>query len=143
VKPGLVSFGGPDRWASGTAMAALVEGLAGVTDGDVAFRRAEVAPRWAAAGADSVDVTVRYGASDGYVAYRYRHDRSARVVTLVVAGSGERARAHLLLPDGVRAVRRVEADGRPLAHVVTQVEQSRYLDAELPLGGARTLRIHY
>jgi hypothetical protein len=143
VPPSLVSFGGPDRWASGTAMAGLIEGLAGVTDAGAAFGRPEVAPRWAAAGADSVAVTVRYGASQGYVAYRYRHDRAARTVTLDVAGSGDRARVHALLPDGVRAVRRAEADGRPVAFTLADVERSRYLDAELPLGAARTLRIFY
>jgi hypothetical protein len=143
VPPNPVSYGGPDRWASGTAMAALLEGLAGVGDGDAVFRRAEVAPRWTAAGTDSAEVTVRYGASSGYVAYRYRHDPAARVVALALTGSGERARVRVLLPEGVPGVRRVEVDGRPAPHAVAAVEQSRYVEAELPLGGVRLVRVHY
>ena len=72
IKPTPESYGGPDNWAAAIGMAALVEGLAGVQDEATAFRQPKLSPRWIAASTDSVDVCIKYAASDGYTAYRYR-----------------------------------------------------------------------
>ena len=65
------SFGGPDNWAAANAMAALVEGLAGVKNEGLAYEKVTLSPRWVSAGVDTVDVTVKYAASEGYIAYKY------------------------------------------------------------------------
>ena len=100
----------------GAVVYGLVEGLAGVEDRDVAYRVAGVSPRWPAAGTDEARVVVHYPASDGYVAYDYRHDPPAREIALTVTGSGQRAECHVLLPAGVvsaTAVRRGLDAGLP------------------------------
>ena len=71
VRPKGESFGGPDNWAAATAMAALIQGLAGITDSGAAptAARSVIAPRWVAAGVDSIGVTSRYPVSGGYVSF--------------------------------------------------------------------------
>jgi hypothetical protein len=138
-----VSFGGPDNWAAAAMVYGLVEGLAGVVDRDVAYRVAGVAPRWLAAGTNAAKVTVHYPASDGYVAYDYRHDAARREIALVLTGGGDRAECHVLLPPGVTAARAVTEGGSTLAFSNSRVESSTYADFPAPLLGARHLRILY
>jgi hypothetical protein len=144
LKPPRVSFGGPDNWAAGAIVYALVEGLAGVVDGDVAYQRATLAPRWPAAGTDEAKVVVHYPASDGYVAYAYRNDAPRREIALTVTGSGERADCHVLLPAGVTAAKAVvDAEGAPIAFVTARVESSAYADFTLAPARPRTVAVRY
>jgi hypothetical protein len=138
-----VSFGGPDNWAAGAVVYGLVEGLAGVVDRDVAYRTAGVAPRWPAADTNEAKVVVHYPASDGYVAYDYRHDPSAREIALTLTGSGESAECHVLLPAGVTAARAVTDAGQPVAFTASRMESSAYADFVVALPGPRTVRIRY
>ena len=148
-EPPRVSFGGPDNWAAGAIVYALVEGLAGVVDRDVAYRTASVAPRWPAAGTNEARVVVHYPASDGYVAYDYRHDPAKREIVLRVTGSGDTALCHVLLPAGGVAAGVVwgdagpEAPGAPVAFTTSRVEQSEYADFTLPLAPPRSVRVRY
>src|SRR3989304_2415584 len=72
--PDPISFGIPDQWGAAACVYALVEGLAGVVDGDTAYRKVNFSPRWLAAGVDKAEAIIHYPASDGYVAYRYSLD---------------------------------------------------------------------
>ncbi|HEY1847653.1 MAG TPA: hypothetical protein VGG37_00545, partial [Opitutaceae bacterium] len=105
IPPDPVSYGGPDDWAGATAMAALVEGLAGVRDGpgSGAFDHPVVAPRWDLAKARGIDVSVRYPASEGYVAYHFASDPEKKSIEMTLAGNGPTSSAHILLPTGARA----------------------------------------
>jgi hypothetical protein len=138
-----VSYGGPDNWAAAAVVYALVEGLAGIVDRDVTYRVAEVAPRWPAAATDEAKVTIHYPASDGYVAYDYRHDATAREIVLTLTGSGERTDCHVLLPDGVDAATAVTEDGAPVAFTTSRLESSAYADFAVALPGPRELRVRY
>jgi len=120
-----------------------VEGLAGVVDRDVAYRVAGVSPRWPAAGTNEAKVVVHYPASDGYVAYDYRHDPSAREIALTVTGSGERAECHVLLPAGVAAATAVTDGTTTVAFTTSRIESSAYADFTLVLPGPRAVRIRY
>ena len=142
-EPPAVSFGGPDNWAAGAVVYGLVEGLAGVVDRDVAYRVAGVSPRWPAAGTNEAKVVVHYPASDGYVAYDYRHDPAKRDIALTVTGSGERAECHVLLPAGVAAAAAVTDGSTAVAFTTSRVESSAYADFTLALPGPRTARIRY
>jgi hypothetical protein len=142
-KPPAVSFGGPDNWAAGAVVYGLVEGLAGIVDRDVAYRVAGVAPRWPAAGTNEAKVVVHYPASDGYVAYDYRHDPSAREIALTLTGSGERAECHVLLPAGVAAAAAVTDGSTAVAFTTSRIESSAYADFTLALPGPRVVRIRY
>ena len=99
-----VSFGGPDNWAAATAMAAMVEGLAGVKNGPQteAFGNPVIAPRWVTTTANMVDVTIRYAASQGYVAYHFVHDKNKKQIQITATGSGEILHYHILLPEKIK-----------------------------------------
>lgn len=138
-----VSYGGPDNWAAAAVVYGLVEGLAGVTDEDVTYRVAGLAPRWPAAGTRGAKVAIHYPASDGYVAYDYRHDPEGREIVLTLTGSGERAECHVLLPAGVEAATTVFDDGAPVTFTTSRVEASVYADFTVALPGPREVRIRY
>lgn len=113
VKP--TSFGGPDNWAAATAMAGLIEGLAGVTNSSDAraYTWVDLSPRWITTGRDTVSVCIRYAASNAYAAYKYFHDKERKKIELDVTGSGRKASIHLLLPEGSASA--VTRDGKGLA----------------------------
>jgi hypothetical protein len=137
-----VSFGGPDNWAAATAMAALVEGLAGVKDapGAQAFSEVSVSPRWSTSKADSVSVTIRYPASDGYVAYIYTHRSEAKQIAVTITGSGEKANCHVLLPKKPLSI---SIDGRPAEFKISEIESSFYADFVVDLHATKTIIIRY
>jgi hypothetical protein len=142
-RPPEVSFGGPDNWAAAAVVYGLVEGLAGVVDEDVAYRVASVSPRWPAAGTNQAQVTIHYPASDGYVAYDYRHDPAKREIALTVTGSGEKAECHVLLPAGVAAATAVSDGATPVAFTTSRVESSAYADFAVALPGPKVVRVRY
>jgi hypothetical protein len=113
-EPSPVSHGGPDNWAGGTCMYALIAGLAGVQDDASAYRAVTLSPRWTAAQTEEVSVAARYGASRGYVAYRFRHHAAKGTIEMLVTGNADRCRLRVLLPSGTTVV-----NGRIDGHVVT------------------------
>ncbi|MDQ3847102.1 MAG: hypothetical protein M3342_24265 [Bacteroidota bacterium] len=137
-----VSFGGPDNWAAATVMAALIEGQCGVRDKGVAFRQPIVSPRWVAAGVDSINVTVRYPASDGYVAYRFRHDEKKKQIKLTATGNAEQIDFHVLLPDKV-SVQRIAIGDKTLPFKQAKVDASDYADFSLPARSVHDVVIYY
>jgi len=143
VKPRMESFGGPDNWAAANAMAALVEGMAGVKNVGIAFDQVTLAPRWSSAGVDSVHVTVRFAASEGYVAYQYKHNVNNQSIELIMTGSGNRVHNHVLLPDNFRSVKSVEDNGHPVEFKITAIENSSYADFDVELPKIHHIRICY
>jgi hypothetical protein len=125
---GEISFGIPDNWGAAAVVYAIVEGLAGVVDRGVAYDRAEVAPRWAAAGIDEAAATVTYPASDGYVAYKYRHDPAHKHITLELTGSGVSCACHVLLPAAAVRATAVSCDGTAWEFANSEIEGSHYVD---------------
>ena len=141
VKP--TSFGGPDNWAAATAMAGLVEGLAGVknADGSQAYTTAHVAPRWITTASDSVKVCIRYAASKAYVAYQYYHDKNKKQIKLLLTGNGKKMEAHILLPDAAISVFK---NGKPVAFKNTvSPENTKYADINIDNNAPAQLVIHY
>ncbi|NLF39715.1 hypothetical protein GX586_09735 [bacterium] len=130
---GNVSYGIPDNWGSAAVMAALVEGLAGVTDNVRTFDDVTIAPRWCAAGEREARAVVRYGASNGYVAYTYKLARTSIVVSFT--GSGGVFRFHVMLPPG-KCAKAVTAGGSPVPFEHTVVERTPYADFRIE-GAAR------
>jgi hypothetical protein len=145
IAPKMPSFGGPDNWAAATAMAALVEGLAGVRDAPqtVAYQAPRLAPRWAGTGAAVVRATVHYPASGGYVSYAYRHLPAQKRLELTVAASGPQAQCHLLLPSAAQAPTAVLVNGQPQAFTVAQVGGSTYADFALAGLAAKEVVVEY
>jgi hypothetical protein len=138
------SFGGPDNWAAATAMAALVEGLAGVKDspGTQAYDAPTLSPRWNETKADTVDVVIRYAASDAYVAYRYFHEERSKKIRLVATGNGQSMNCHILLPSGSKGGS-VTVDNQSVTFKSTVIEGSTYLDFSIDPRQARHIIVQY
>ncbi len=141
LPPNPLSYGIPRGWGAAALTYALIEGLAGVVDEATAFERVLIAPRWPAAGVNDAEVTIHYPASDGYAAYRYTLDETQKRLALTITGSGKHARLRILLPESASSVSSVTHDGAPAAYHISQVEESRYLELDLPLTGVHTLDI--
>ena len=122
-----VSFGGPDDWAAATAMAGLLEGLAGVRDRKTTYQHALVSPRWVTTTSAHADVSVRYAASDGYVSYQYSHDKMKKQIRINTTSGGEIITCHILLPEGAVPLR-VTKDARPIPFRLNRMGQSTYAD---------------
>ncbi len=136
------SYGLPDNWSQAAVYYAIAEGLCGVEDRGRAFDRVALAPRWAATDSDRNDVCLHYPASDGYCAYRYRHDPKRNRITLDVTGSFREAELHVLMP-GRRTAKRVEVDGRDHPFEKGEIEGSRYADFQLNALPTRPIVIEY
>jgi hypothetical protein len=120
----LITFVVP-RWGYLASVALLLVLAASV----VAAQRPRLGVRpvpWPAAGVPQAAVTARYGASQGYVAYWYRHDAKARVVELEVTGSGDGCELRVLLPAGARRVAEATVDGRAVRVRLEKIEKSVY-----------------
>lgn len=119
------SFGIPDNWGAAAVVYALVEGLAGVKDTGVSFRRATLSPRWEAAGVREVSATVKYEASGGYLAYRYIYDQDKAQIRLSFTGTSKDTLVEILLPQGKSALT-TELNGQKVKAEKKRVEQSVY-----------------
>lgn len=120
-----VSYGIPDNWGAAAVVYALLEGLAGVVDTGVAFDAARLSPRWSAAGVDEASATVKYEASDGYLAYTYRHDAAARKLRVTFTGTAKAVDVELLLPE-CAAPKALRTDATAATFTTRRVEDSQY-----------------
>jgi hypothetical protein len=143
IRPTVESFGGPDNWAASNAMAALIEGLAGVKNGGLAYDRVNLSPRWMAAGVDSVDVTVQLAASGGYVAYRYVHHKDRKEIEMHLTGSGNSVHSHVLLPPDCQGVVSFTVNRKPEVFALSRIENSVYADFDLTLPVVQTIHLVY
>ncbi len=140
-KRDVISYGGPDNWAGANMVAALLEGLGGVHDDDRAFERATLSPRWSATWSDQVTLVARYGASRGYVAYRFANDRKTHTLSMTITGSSEAFKARVLLPANT-TLQDATLDGKALPGSTERVESSTY--AIFPIArGLHELRVRY
>lgn len=138
------SFGGPDNWAAATAMAALVEGLAGVKDSPLseAYEHARIAPRWNQTKTDTIDVAIRYAASNGYVRYQYIQHTPDQLEMIVSTG-GDKADLHLLLPEKVKAAKSVKVDGVVTQFKINGIGDSNYVDFTIDGGAVKSIVVEY
>lgn len=139
------SFGGPDNWAAATAMAGLIEGLAGVKDvpNVCAFHEVRLSPRWNETLSDSVNACVHYPASNGYITYTYLHKKAQKKLIVHIAGSSEKIHCHFLLPKGISKAQNVLVNGKVPSFSTSQVEQSVYVDFTLQGNEAKIVEISY
>jgi hypothetical protein len=87
----------------------------------------------------SATVTIRYGASAGYVAYRWqRLDDGLR---LRWTGSGDGVTLRLLLPADAPSPATIRLDGIPQPASIRTIGQSRYV--EIVAGGSGTIDVRW
>jgi hypothetical protein len=135
-----VSGGMPNNWGAGCVTAALLEGLAGIEDTGAGFRKARVSPRWLAAGASEVQVSVRYPASRGYVLYHYRQD--GKTITLDYASCADKTTLRLPLPAGSR-VKSGLVNGKSVDLRTETIEEIGYAIAELEGRGVHLMQLEF
>jgi hypothetical protein len=136
--------GGPSGWSAAAVQSALIEGLAGIRDEDVLFRRVTVSPRFIAAGIDYAEVCTRYGPSNAWIAIKFDHNAKERTIRIRLAGVSKEARLRILMPVGSNSAKVVSP--KSLQATVEPVEQSLY--AVVPLAtetsrGPMDVTIHY
>jgi hypothetical protein len=124
-------------------MYALMEGLAGVHDAEVAYRRVELSPRWAAANVDDVSVVARYAASDGYVSYRFHHDAARRSISIGATGNATSGSLRILMPAGAKSIESVEVDGKRQPVRAERVRESLYVVVPVALHVPVTVEARY
>ena len=134
-KPGPISYGIPNGWSAAAVVYALIEGLAGVVDGGVAYDQVNLSPRWIAAGVEQAETIVCYPASGGYMAYRYCYDPQKLQIEITLTGSGEACNCHVLLPETIRNVSKVKVGNELVTFTLGKVEKSRYVDFIVSLPG--------
>ncbi len=139
---GVVSFGIPDNWGAAANVYALLEGLAGVKDLSVTYRKAQIAPRWAAAGTDKVKVSVCYEASGGYSSYEYEHRKEQKEVFLRYTHSGDDSVVKILMPEN-HVPSLVMLDGKEVDFETFRIEDSRYAQIEVQKTGVSEVLIKY
>jgi len=139
------SYGGPDRWAAATAMAAMVEGLAGVRNASESrgFQMPVIAPRWIHTKSDTVNASICFNGYNGYVAYQYFHDAKRKKIELNCTGSGSEMQYHILLPEGSSKATEVTINNKPVAFVINKNEQSYYVDFKALNIGVQKILVHY
>ncbi len=137
-----VSYGGPDNWAAATNMAAFVEGLVGIKDspGTEKYSVPTLSPRWIETKSDTIHATVRYAASNGYVAYTYVSQSNQKQIHLTVTGSGEKINYHILLPENTKPVSVTEGD-KIIPFTINQIEKSSYADFALEGGAVKKIKV--
>jgi hypothetical protein len=145
VAPDPVSFGGPDNWAAATAMAAMLEGLAGVTDSasSETFSHPTVAPRWDISVNRSIRATVRYAASSGYVAYIFSCNPDEKEISLELTGSGGDNECQLLLPETWTGRASVTVDGLPVPFTQRVIEHANYAVFRVVARGTSRIRLAF
>jgi hypothetical protein len=134
-----VSYGIPDCWGAGAVVYALIEGLAGVVDTEMAFEKATLSPRWLAADVNRAEVAVTYPASGGYVAYRYNNETPG-LLCLEFTSSGREITLELLLPDQAE-VTDTTLDGLPADVELFSRGSSTYARIKSAGWGCHTLQL--
>lgn len=130
-----------DGWGSSAMLYALIEGLAGVVDLDILYRRVRLSPRWIAAGRNEARVSCAYGPSGASVGYTYEHRPGQRTFDLEISGQGT-IHLHLLLPQASKATS-VQVNGRKITFTNSRVETSRYVDASFSVRKSCGVRVQY
>ena len=130
-----------DAWGSSAMLYALMEGLAGIVDESLLFRRARIAPRWLAAGCAEASVDAVYGPSGATVGYDVAHDAERRTLALEVRGRCA-ASLHVLLPPGATGVT-ARSGGAALPVRLAAIGESRYADLAVQVRGRRGVTLTY
>jgi len=129
-----------DGWGSSAMLYALIEGLAGIVDQHSTFKSVRLSPRWTAADINEAEVRVEYAASGSWIKYNFQVDK--KTLTLKVQADNTIIDFHVLLPKGV-IVRNVQSGDHIINFETVLVEESQYVDFELPVVGFQEVEIHF
>ena len=120
--------GGPSGWGAAAVISAIEEGLAGISDLDVQYRRMLFAPRWVVTEHDEVRYVTGYEL--GKVKVDMYMKRSDDRLWFRLSAPSEEVRCHILLPGG-RTCRQALVNGAAAAFEVNHTAESAYADFTL------------
>lgn len=138
-KPTPESYGAPDNWGAAAVIYGLIEGLAGIKDHGIAFNRATLSPRWAAAGVDEVSATAKYESSGGYLTYNYKKESDLKY-TIQFTGNADKINLRMLLP-AEKKLSRLFLDGLQKETLTERVENSVYITLGVNSVGAHKVEM--
>jgi len=115
----------PDEWGQAAFVSALVEGLAGVVDRDILFRKVEISPRWYFAGVEKTTVQVGYGNDGNQVSYSYSYNPANNRLEITTDGSFEEFTLRVPFPEKTKNVT-ATLNGRINRVTIEQVNHTKY-----------------
>lgn len=115
----------PDEWGQAAFVSALVEGLAGVVDRDILFRKVEISPRWYFAGVEKTTVQIGYGKDGNQVSYSYSYNPANNRMEITTEGSFEEFTLRVPFPEKTKNVT-ATLNGRSTGVTIEQVNNSKY-----------------
>jgi hypothetical protein len=92
---------------------------------------------------DSVNVTIQFAASKGYIAYQYYLNKLKKEIKLKISGSGNEINNHILLPENCHGVVSINVDGKPVIYDMARIENSQYTDFVIDLSSVHVAIIQY
>ncbi len=131
--------GVPEPWSAGALTSALLEGLAGVKDTDRNMQALCLSPRWAAAGVDHVNATIKYEEGGGYVSYIFK--KNEKVIQINIAASSDKREFQIMLPHKAEP-KDVSINSESVSYNIKQIENSRYVVFKSTGPGALNIRIN-
>jgi len=87
-----------DGWGSSAFLSAFVEELVGIKDLNKKYNKLYFSPKWPATDITAVKATIKYGASDGYVAYQEDIIEIENRIVVLLSSPTSEITAHILLP---------------------------------------------
>jgi hypothetical protein len=115
----------PNEWGQAAFVSALVEGLAGVVDKGILFKKVELSPRWYFAGINETTVKVGYGNDGNQVSYTYNYNSANNRIEITTDGSFEEFTLRIPFPEKTRNAT-ATLNGRTTGVTTDQVNQSKY-----------------
>ena len=117
---------------------ALIEGLAGIQDQNVLFKKVRISPRWPAAGIDQAEAQIQYAASGASLGYAYTLNNDG--LLLEVRAKNSDVNFHVLVPADKKIIG-VYADQQRLKYQKIKIRRSSYVDFSAQVTGKSLVKI--
>jgi hypothetical protein len=101
-----------------------------------------LSPRWIETKTDTIQATIRYAPSKGYVSYRYIHVPAERKIKILATTGGKSIICRMLLPDG-STLKRIEGSGMEVPSTLSSVENSHYAEFTIDPMNDKEIMITY
>ncbi|MFN4228157.1 MAG: hypothetical protein ACK4F0_08495, partial [Candidatus Ratteibacteria bacterium] len=123
-----ISYGIPDNWGMSSILSAIIEGLCGIKDKFKLFEIVEISPKWETIDEKDVFVSIKYGPSDGYIAYKYKRENKKIVIDFT--GSGNEFYFHVMLPYKSKC-KKVYINGKIVKFKMRDILKTPYVDFKI------------
>lgn len=132
--------GGPSAWGAAALISAVDEGLAGVEDIDVCYRRIRFSPRFPVTPYTELRYFTGYELSAKIVDIRYILTNEGMRYDII--SPAYEINAHILLPDG-KSSKRLLVNGEEMQFKLTKVAESVYVDFEVKADRRVNIEIYF